>query len=97
MAYNVIWARDSRTDILEIVTYLQKDSPTITTKIYDNLLSKCESLIDFPFRGVRRNEIANGGYMILEGSYYIYYQVIDTSVNILRILHQSRNVHNMAE
>jgi len=97
MKYSVKFTTRAKKDIVSIIDYISQTSVVSSAKVHKMLLTKANSLADFPFRGVRREDIVKDGYMILEGSYYIYYQVIDTSVNILRILHQSRNVHNMIE
>ena len=68
MKYSVKFTTRAKKDIVNIVEYISQTSPVSSVKVHKMLLTKANSLADFPFRGVQREEIVRDGYMILEGN-----------------------------
>ncbi len=58
------------------------------------LESLFEQLVDFPFEGVTRSDIQRNIRSIPVGSHVVYYHVLEKSILIIRILHQSQNAQD---
>ena len=57
-----------------------------------DLESLFEQLVYFPYEGILRNDIKKNIRSIPIGSHIVFYFVLEESVQIVRILHQSQNL-----
>ncbi len=60
-------------------------------RILDRIDARCASLGQNPERGKPRNELMPGMRCLVEGNYIIFYRIQPHHVEILRILHGSRD------
>jgi addiction module RelE/StbE family toxin len=93
MASRIVWSRSSIRDLIEIRTYIAKDSPLNASRFIIKLRSATEALI-FPhaFRVVPLSEDPDVREIIVaKGNYRVIYE-IETSgrVRILRVFRVSR-------
>jgi len=49
--YKVRWTSNAKEDLLNIITYIKEDSPSITRDVYQKIRSKANSSNFLPLRG----------------------------------------------
>lgn len=61
MAYAVVFTPEAEAQLIEIYRYISEAaSPEIAARFTDAIVTYCESLQNFPRRGVRRDDIRPG-------------------------------------
>ncbi len=80
------------TDLEEIWTYLSEVSEKSADKILKNLLENCSRTLAHPKSGRQRNELTLGLRSFPAGKYMIFYQQTDFGIEIVRVLHSSRDI-----
>ena len=89
----LVWAPESEQDLLEIWHYLAE---AVGTDTADRQLRRideaCRSLRQAPFRGRPRDELRPGLRSILTEPYVVFYRVATAAVEIVRVLHQRRDI-----
>ncbi|OUC13736.1 MAG: plasmid stabilization protein [Alkalinema sp. CACIAM 70d] len=78
-------------DLLEIWFYISTDNLDAADRVLDQIDARCYSLGQNPEMGTPRDELMPGMRCLVEGNYIIFYRVRPSRVEILRILHGSRN------
>jgi toxin ParE1/3/4 len=78
-------------DLLDIWFYVGADDMDAADRLLDQIDTRCDNLSQYPQKGVQRDALMPGMRSILEGNYVIFYQVNGDRVEILRILHGSRD------
>lgn len=78
-------------DLSEILSYIAANNPLAAVSVYDSFIKKFEFLADFPQAGTLRDGLAKNLRSTVSGSYTIFYK-IDKKVNIVRVLHSSRDI-----
>ena len=102
MQADLVWTPKAREDLIEIYLYIGSDSPSAAERIFDQVQTKAEMLIDFPRLGVRRPDIRPSTRMLIEGPYLILdethpdgdHEVI-YEVEIVRIVDGRRNLKSL--
>jgi len=79
-------------DLSEIGEYIAKDNPINALRFIEKLHERCGLLTKNPFSGRPRNETGSGLRSIIFGRYVIFYHVIDDCLEIVRIIHGSRDI-----
>ncbi len=79
-------------DLEEIWTYLSEASEYSADKILKNLLESCSKTIFHPKKGRQRNELTLGLRSFPVGKYMIFYQQTYFGIEIVRVLHSSRDI-----
>lgn len=83
----------ARRDLIDIWKYVATASSAVMA---DNLLAEIDRatlrLAKHPFSGRPRNDIAVGLRSILVSPYLVIYSVTDTAIEIVRVLHERRDV-----
>jgi toxin ParE1/3/4 len=83
----------SRADLKQIYRYIASDSPARGRKLVSELTECCEQAIaDHPQIGRVRSEIYNNLRSFAFKRYVIFYREVDEVIEIVRILHGSRDV-----
>jgi addiction module RelE/StbE family toxin len=93
MAFQVIWSRQAREDLQEIVTFIALDNPRVAETFGYLLMSKVDVLEKFPLIGRVVPELHMSDLReIIFRSYRIVYQVRENEqvVAIVRIWHGAR-------
>ncbi|MCU0238668.1 MAG: type II toxin-antitoxin system RelE/ParE family toxin [Pyrinomonadaceae bacterium] len=85
------------TDLEEIWLYHSEISENSADKILKQLLELCNKLNNFPKIGRERNELVINLKSFPKGKYTIFYQEISLGVEIVRVLHNSRDIEQVFE
>jgi toxin ParE1/3/4 len=81
-------------DFREIQSYIAKDNPIAAKKTLQLLLLKCKLLAQTPKIGASYERYRNL-HMFPVGSFLVFYRPIKNGVEIIRVLHSSRDVENI--
>jgi toxin ParE1/3/4 len=82
----------ARRDLIQIGVYTEKQWGKRQRKKYlGELKSRIEKLAQTPALGRRREELPGNPYMYHESRHVIFYRVIDQGIEIIRVLHDSRD------
>lgn len=97
MGYNVIFAPEAEEQLAELYSYIAGDaSPEIALHFTESIVSYCESLRDFPLRGMRRDDIRPGlrttGY---RRRVVIAFEVSGEAVNIVGIFYGGQDYESV--
>ncbi len=79
-------------DLDSIYDYIARDNPERAWSFVVELHDKCELLADNAAAGVRRYELAEGLRSFPVGRYVIFYRRESGGIEVVRILHGSRDV-----
>ena len=82
----------SEADILEIWDYIAEDSIAAADDWVDRLDEQFRLLATQPKIGRPRNELAAGVRSFPFGRYVIFYMPLDDGVDVIRVLHGSRDI-----
>ena len=88
-------AAAAQTDLVEIAEYIAQDNPEAARKIIKEITAKFALLRDNPFIGREQNRILVNLRSFAVKKYVIFYQPSDDGVEILRVLHGSRDIENL--
>jgi len=86
---------EAENDLDEIWLYIAQDSPTNADRFLDRIQERCWALADFPKMGVSRDELRAGLRSQSIGNYLIFYFPLEDGVDIVRVLHGSRDIENL--
>lgn len=92
--YNLIFSDLAYNDLEEIVLYISKDSKDNAIKFYNKLMENLTKLEEFPNLGLLMpdKKMSEKGYrMIIVNNYIIFYKVYEKNIQILKVLHGSRD------
>ena len=84
--------RSSRADqdLIEIWSYVAKDNPNAADRLLRRLDDRIQKLQDYPEQGESLPNSNVGMRRVVEGSYLIFYQILDDVIRVVRVLHTSR-------
>ncbi len=85
-------ARRAEEDLIEIWGYVARESETAADRLLDRFEEHWRLLIEHPFAGAARADIAAGIRYLVTGNYLTFYRVDDDAVVILRVLHGKRDI-----
>lgn len=88
----VIWSIPAKDDLKTIHDYISKDSKIYARKVVDDIIEKTELLNNFPKLGRIVPEISISSVReIFVYSYRIIYEVKEKDINIITLVHFSKN------
>ena len=82
-------------DLLEIWLHVAKDNPSAADRLIDEIMHRCQLLTEHPSAGVARPDIAPDARMPTTGNYLILYRITAAGVEVARIVHRARLLHNL--
>ena len=82
----------AESDLDEIWWYIAQDSPYHADRFLDYIQEKCLALASHPKMGARRNALKAGLRSQPVGDYLIFYFPLDNGIDIVRVLHGSRDM-----
>jgi toxin ParE1/3/4 len=88
----IIYSAKALADLEEIWSHIAEDSEDFANKTVAKIIEKFQKLLAFPKIGKTRHELFIGLRSFPEGNYVIFYQETATGVEIVRIIHGSRDV-----
>ena len=86
---------EAESDLDEIWWYIAQDSPDNADRFLDRLQERFLALADFPKMGMGRDDIQAGLRSQPVGNYLIFYFPLADGIEIVRVLHGSRDVENL--
>src|SRR3989338_7397144 len=93
MAREVIWSYEANSDLEAIGKFIAKDSPSYASAFIRKILDAGNSLNTFPKRGRTVPEFASPEIReIFVYDYRLIYQVRNSHVKILTVIHGSRDL-----
>ena len=79
-------------DVFEIAVFIAQDNVEASDRFLDTLASKLELLSRSPKVGRVRDELAAGLRSLPFGTYVIFYKPIRGGIEVVRVLHGSRDI-----
>jgi len=82
-------------DLQEIKDYITQDNPDAAQKTVKSILSKIESLLEFPEIGsllAPKIKLKSKYRYLVSGPYYIFYVHENNIVSVQRVLHTKRDI-----
>ncbi len=86
---------EAESDLEEIWWYIAQDSPDNADRFLDRIQESCLALADFPKLGVSREELKTDLRSQPVGNYLIFYFPLQDGIDIVRILHRSRDIEQL--
>jgi toxin ParE1/3/4 len=88
----VIWAPAADKDVRSVFSYYAREaSPAIADRMVRDITETAAHLADRALTWRKRDDIAPGLRSVLCHPYVIFYRADDTSVEIVRVLHERRD------
>jgi Plasmid stabilization system protein len=87
-----IYAESAETDIDGIIEEIVKNNPHAAKKWVALLEEKCQRIARFPNMGKRRDDLRQDVYCFPYGDYLIFYDIEETAVVIVHVIHGARNL-----
>jgi toxin ParE1/3/4 len=84
-------------DLKEIWTYVAENNPGAASKLIKEITRKFAILRDHPHMGYEQDKLLVNLRSFAVRNYIIFYQPIAGGVEILRVLHGSRDIGNIFE
>lgn len=93
MVYRVIFTPEAEAQLTDLYRYISKDaSPAIAARFTEAIVTYCESLRNFPARGVKRDDIRPGLRVVgYRKRIVIAFDIEKEQVNILGVFYGGRN------
>ena len=85
----------ARNDLNEIWEYIAQDNLDAAERLVERIEELCELLAQRPQLGRRREELAPGLRSFPAESYFIFYQPIPDGIEVVRVLHASRDIDSL--
>lgn len=86
---------EAESDLEEIWWYIAQDSPDNADRFLDRIQESCLALAGFPKMGVSREELRTDLRSQPVGNCLIFYFPLEDGVDIVRVLHGSRDIENL--
>jgi toxin ParE1/3/4 len=80
-------------DLKEIASYIAADNIAAAFSMLDRFTERFEMLTSMPQTGRRRDELEPNLRSFPEGNYVVFYREISDGIEIIRVLHASRDIH----
>jgi toxin ParE1/3/4 len=90
----VIVSRQADRDLLEVYNYFYPHNPRYAERLAADLIGAIAKLSAFPSSGTPRWRVAPGIRSVQVRPYLIFYEVRTSHIEILRVLHGSRDIEN---
>jgi toxin ParE1/3/4 len=87
-------SRQAEQDLEDIWVYLTQQDELLADKQIAQILDRFPMLSQFPNMGKQRDDLLGGLRSFPVKPYIIFYNKISDGIEVVRILHQSRNIDN---
>ena len=89
----IIWAPSAKRDLRDIWRYFARiASAEVADSLVHEINRAVARLADFPLMGRARDELITGLRSVLVHPHVVFYRVSDRSIEIVRVLHQRRDL-----
>ncbi len=82
-------------DLEEIWWHISAESEENADKVLKQITEKFDKLLEFPKIGKERNDLLLGLRSFPSNKYVIFYQETEVGIEIVRVLHGSRNIEQV--
>lgn len=81
------FTRIASSDLENILDYIaEQNGIDVAEKFLKRINQKCQNLVNFPELGKRRDELFPGIRSLPVGKYLIFYRLLDTELEVVRIV-----------
>lgn len=87
-------SQQAEIDLEDIWIFLAKQDGVVADKQISNILNRISMLSQFPDMGKKRDDLAENLRSFPIKPYLIFYRKVENRIEIIRILHQSRDVES---
>jgi len=88
---------EAENDLDEITGYIANDNPQAALRLLDRIQDRCQQLAEMPETGRIREELAEGLRSGLVGKYVIFYRPDEAGIQVIRVIHGSRDIPSLFE
>jgi toxin ParE1/3/4 len=92
MSFRVQVNIEAEEDLIDIWSDIAEHNPIAADKYVKRLGDRIDSLFDMPERGSKRDDLQAALRMLVEGNYLIFYRVTERNVEVVRVIHGSRDI-----
>ncbi|HLR82580.1 MAG TPA: type II toxin-antitoxin system RelE/ParE family toxin [Paenalcaligenes sp.] len=85
----LLWTPEAVKDREDIYNYIEQDDPLAALSLDDLILARTAALRDYPRMG-RSGRVANTFELIIHSSYMVVYEIAETQVRILNVVHTAQ-------
>lgn len=85
----LLWTPEAVRDREDIYDYIEKDNPFAALAFDDLIAERTATLQDFPRVG-RDGRVPGTFELVVHGSYLVVYEIVETQVRILNVVHTAR-------
>ena len=82
----------SREDVIEIGSFIARDNVDAALRLADGIDKTLRLLSEFPTLGQRREDLLAGLRSLPVGNYLVFYRPLEDGIEVVRILHGSRDL-----
>jgi toxin ParE1/3/4 len=82
-------------DLSSIIDYIASHNPGAARRLLKKFHTRFEALAAMPESGRPREEFGRGLRSSVVGSYLVFYRIVDSEVEILRVAHGARNLPDL--
>lgn len=82
-------------DLVEIGAYIARDNEQAAQRLIERVLVKCQSIAENPRLGRARDELRPGLRSLCVGNYLIFYRLMNSAVQVVRVLHGARDLESL--
>jgi addiction module RelE/StbE family toxin len=98
-AYEVRWSDTSEKDLISIMEYIARDSPSLAFEKFKEIKQKASTLYTYPGRGRIVPELQEQGIMqyreLIISPWRVIYRISKKSVYVLSLLDSRQNVEDI--
>jgi toxin ParE1/3/4 len=87
-------SQQAEQDLEDIWIYLAQQNQLAADKQISQILDRFPMLAQFPDMGIKRDDLLEGLRSFPVKPYIVFYTKISDSIEIVRVLHQSRNIES---
>ncbi len=87
----------ARKDLFEIIEHIAEHDPAAAEKLFDEIVRAARILDDFPEAGALRLDIAPDIRYLPVRKYVIFYRIAPDAVEVIRVLHGSRDYASLLD
>ncbi len=84
-------------DLLDIWDFIAEDSEAKADRFLDVLNQKLQAIAQMPGMGRRREELAPGLRSFPVRNYNLFYQITEDGIDVVRVIHGSRDIEALFE
>ena len=88
----VLRTRRAAEDLIDIWSMIARDDPSAADRVLEAIEQRWQQLVQHPYSGISREEIAPGLRHLVIRQYLILYRVGAETIEIVRVLHGRRKL-----